>query len=122
MNDTGGQSQQWGQSDRPGGTRGSDYKRGSNSPLRTKEASPYRGPHVPNFGSMHSGPGVDEFGSKARDLTPPTRLQPVPVGDPPRGRSPGSPLRQKSGSPTRSYPLPSTAVDRSRVSTQDYLN
>ena len=74
MGNTGDLSQQLGQSDYPVGSVISNYKRGSNSPLRQKEPSPYRGANVPNFGSMNSGPGVEEFGSKARDRTPPTRL------------------------------------------------
>lgn len=65
------------------------------------------------------GNGVEETDSKFRDRTPPTRLQPHDV--PTRQKSPASPLRNKSGSPSRQYNL-GASIDPNRVSTQEYLN
>ena len=63
--------------------------------------------------------GVEETDSKFRDRTPPTRLHPHDV--PTKQKSPSSPLRNKSGSPTRQYNL-GASIDPNRVSTQEYLN
>ena len=74
------------------------------------------------------GNGVEEADSKFRDRTPPTRLQPHDVPTrlhphdvPAKQKSPASPLRNKSGSPSRQYNL-GASIDPNRVSTQEYLN
>ena len=97
------------------------YNQRSNSPLRDKVPSPKRNNFVPNFGSMNTrrANGVEETDSKFRDRTPPTRLHPHDV--PTKQKSPASPLRNKSGSPTRQYNL-GASIDPNRVSTQEYLN